>query len=105
MNELGSKKGKTGFLLSIDLKGAYDRVDNVKLYRKLKESGKPAPWHSYICHLVFDRQFKVLRKTGMSSTWRPFRIGVPQCLPSAPLVLNLYSNETLEDLNSRGNGS
>ena len=48
MNDLESKKGKAGFLLSIDLKGAYDRVDNVKLYRKLKESGMPAQWHSYI---------------------------------------------------------
>jgi hypothetical protein len=42
MNDLESKKGKAGFLLSIDLKGAYDRVDNVKLYRKLKESVMPA---------------------------------------------------------------
>ena len=39
MNDLESKKGKADFLLSIDLKGAYDRVANVKLYRKLKESG------------------------------------------------------------------
>jgi hypothetical protein len=31
MNDLESKKGKAGLLLSIDLKGAYDRVDNVKL--------------------------------------------------------------------------
>jgi len=31
MNDLESKKGKAGFLLSIDLKGGYDRVDNVKL--------------------------------------------------------------------------
>jgi hypothetical protein len=68
MNDLESKKGKAGFLLSIDLKGPYDRVDNVKLYRKLKESGMPTQWHSYIFHLLFDRQFKVLSKTGMSST-------------------------------------
>jgi len=94
MNDLESKKGKAGLLLSIDLKGAYDRVDNVKLYRKLKESGMPAQWHSYIFHLLFDRQFKVLSKTGMSSTWRPLRIGVPQGLPSAPLIFNLYINAT-----------
>ena len=31
MNDLESKNGKAGLLLSIDLKGAYDRVDNVKL--------------------------------------------------------------------------
>ena len=68
MNDLESKNGKAGLLLSIDLKGAYDRVDNVKLYRKLKESGMPTQWHSYIFHLLFDRQFKVLSKTGMSST-------------------------------------
>ena len=39
MNDLKSKKGKAGFLLSIDLKGVHDRVHNVKLYRKVKESG------------------------------------------------------------------
>ena len=105
MDDLESKKGKTGFLFSIDLKGAYDRVDNVKLYCKLKESGMPAQWHSYIFHLLFDRQFKVLSKTGMSSTWRPLRIGVPQGLPSAPLLFNLYINTTLEELNSGRNGS
>jgi hypothetical protein len=105
MNDLESEKGKAGFLLSIDLKGAYDRVDNVKLYLKLKESGMPAQWHSYIFHLLFDQHFKVLSETGMSSTWRPLRIVVPQGLPSAPLLFNLYINATLEELNSRSNGS
>ena len=38
MNDLESKKGKRGFLLSIDLKGAYDGVDHANLYRKLKKS-------------------------------------------------------------------
>jgi len=65
----------------------------------------PAQWHSYIFHLLFDRQFKVLSMTGMSSTWRPLRIGVPQGLHSVPLVFNLYINATLEELNSRSNGS
>jgi hypothetical protein len=105
MNDLKSKKGKAGFLLSIDLKGVHDRVHNVKLYRKLKESCMAAQWHSYIFHLLFDRQFKVVSKTGMSSTWRPLRIVVPQGLPSAPLLLNLYINLTLEELNSRSIGS
>jgi len=36
MNDLESKQGNADFLLSIDLKGAYDRVENVNLYRKLK---------------------------------------------------------------------
>jgi hypothetical protein len=105
VNDLESKKGKAGFLLNIDLKGAYDRVDDVKLYRKLKESRMPEQWHSYLFYLVFDRQFKVLSKTGMSSTWRPLRIGVPQDLPSAPLLFNLYINEILETMNFRSNGS
>jgi hypothetical protein len=85
MNGLGSKKGKAGFLRSIDLKGAYDQVDNVKLYRKLKESGIPAQWHSYIFHLLFDRQLKVLSKTGMSSTWR---LSASECLKVFPLLLS-----------------
>ena len=90
---------------TIDLKGAFDRVYNVKLFSKLKESGMPAEWHSYIFHLLFDWQFKVPSKTGMSSTWRLLRIGVPQGLLSAPLLFNLYINATLGKLNSRSNGS
>ena len=41
MNDLEWKRGGSfpTFHLSIDLKGASERVDNVKLYRKVKESG------------------------------------------------------------------
>jgi hypothetical protein len=37
MNDLKSKKCKALFLLSVDLKGAYDRVDNLILYKRLKD--------------------------------------------------------------------
>lgn len=105
MNDLESKKGTAMFLLSVDLKGAYDRVDNILLYNKLKDSGLPEEWRPYIFHLLFSRSFKVISNTGISSHWTPLRIGVPQGLPSAPILFNLYINATLKELNAKSSGS
>jgi hypothetical protein len=95
MNDLESKKGKALFLLSVDLKGAYDRVDSVTLYKRLKDNGLPSEWHPYVFNLLFRRTFKVTCQTGNSSSWIPLRIGVPQGLPSAPILFNLFINATL----------
>ena len=81
MNDLESKKGKALFLLSVDLKGANDRVDNVTVYKRLKDKGLPSDWHRYAFHLLFRRTFKVTSQTGISSSWTPLRIGVPPDLP------------------------
>jgi hypothetical protein len=41
MNGLQSKKGTAMLLLLIDLKGVYDRVDNVMVYNELNDSVVP----------------------------------------------------------------
>ena len=105
MNDLESKKGKALFLLSVDLKGAYDRVDNITLYKRLKDNGLPSEWHPYVFNLLFRRTFKVTSQTGSSYSWIPLCIGVPQGLPSAPILFNLYINATLKELNSRSKGT
>ena len=55
MNDLDSKKGKELFLLSVDLKGAYDRLDNVTQYKRLKDNGLPSEWQLYVFNLLFRR--------------------------------------------------
>jgi hypothetical protein len=105
MNDFERKKGKALFLLSVDLKGAYDRVDNVTLYKRLKDNGLPSEWHVYVFNLLFHRTFKVTSQTGSSSSWIPLCIGVSQGLPSPPILFNLYINATLKELNSRSKGT
>jgi len=55
MNDLDSKKGKELFLLSVDLKGAYDRLDKVTQYKRLKDNGLPSEWQLYVFNLLFRR--------------------------------------------------
>jgi hypothetical protein len=105
MNDLESKKGKSLFLSSVDLKGAYDRVENVTLYKRLKDNGLPSEWYPYVFNLLFRRTFKVTSQTGSSCSWTSLRIGVSQGLPSAPILFNLYINATLKELNSRSKGT
>jgi hypothetical protein len=105
MNDLESKKDKALFLLSVDSKGAYDRADNVTLYKRLKDNGLPSEWHPNVFNLLFCRTFKVTSQTESSSSWIPLRIGVPQGLPSAPILFKLYINATLKELNSWSKGT
>ena len=55
--------------------------------------------------LLFRRTFKVSSQTGISSSWIPLCIGVPQGLPSAPILFKLYINATLKELNSKSRGT
>jgi len=98
MSNLESKKGKALFLLSLDLKGTYERVDNILLYSKLKASVHLHEWRSYIFHLLCSGTFKVLNPSGISSTWTPLWIVVPQRLHSAQNFFNLYINATVKEL-------
>jgi hypothetical protein len=81
MNDFERKKGKAIFLLSIDLKGAYDRVDNVTLYKRLKDNGLLSECLSYVFNLLFRPTIKVSSWNGISSFWIPPRIAVPQGQP------------------------
>jgi hypothetical protein len=105
MNDLESKNGKALFLLSVDLKGAYDRVDKFTVYKRLQDNGLPSEWHPYVFNLLFRRTFKVSSQTKMSSSWIPLRSGVPQGLPSAPILFTLYIDATLKELNSKSRGT
>ena len=105
VNDLESKEGMAMFLLSVDFKGAYDRFDNVLVYKELRDSGIPEEWRPCTFKLLFIRSFKVISYTGNSSSWTLLRIGARQGSLSAAILPNLYINATLKELNEEGNGS
>jgi len=59
----------------------------------------------YVLNLLSRRTFKVTSHTGISSSWIPLRIGVPQGLPWAPILFNLYIRATLKEFTSKTTGT
>jgi hypothetical protein len=81
-------------LFSVDLKGAYDRVDNVQLYERLKELIEPG-WRNYLFNLLFKRKFRVTSMNSTHEQWFDLREGIPQGLPSGPTLFNIFIDPCL----------
>jgi hypothetical protein len=91
------RNNQRAMLLSVDLSKAYDRVDLEALYQTLIKLELPMSWRKYVHRLLFDRSFQVCSYSSHSD-WYHMNVGVPQGLPSAPILFNIYLNECLKDI-------
>jgi exonuclease III len=94
------QKGKATVLLSVDLKGAYDRISNKILYERLKCFEELKPWKYFLFHMLFTRRFKVRSQSGICSKSYPLYEGIPQGSPSAPTLFNVFIDPALQKIRS-----
>jgi len=93
MDDQESKKGTAMFLLSVDLNWAYRRVDNLLMYKKLKEKGLQKNGDP----ISFTYSLVDISKWSLTQVFRP--PGLVHWLPSTPIWFNLYIEPTLKELN------
>ena len=89
---------KHAVLISLDLKGAYDRVDSKLLYTQLKADGCPEQYLPYLFALLFKREFKVTTLYHQSKDWIQLTEGIAQGLPSGPILFNYYIDPVLRKI-------
>ena len=98
IDAIKSRKRKA-ILLSVDLKGAYDRVSNVQLYERLKGLIEPG-WRQYLFTLLFKREFRVISRNSTHEQWKRLHEGIPQGLPSGPTLFNIFIDPCLRKIDA-----
>jgi hypothetical protein len=91
-------QSRATILLSVDLKGAYDRVSNRRLFELLKSHGLEPAWRRFAFDMLFNRRFKVASLHSLSSTWHRIFEGIAQGLPSAPTLFNIFVDLALRQI-------
>lgn len=88
-----SKKRAT--LLSLDIAGAFDRVDRAKLLNRLVEKGIPDWIVLFVWSFLSDRG-TILVMVGDSSDHFWVNIGIPQGSPLSPILFLFFASPILE---------
>lgn len=76
--------------LAFDIKGAFDRVTEDRLVKRLWEQDIPLPMIRWVASFLNGRSAAV-RLDGEISTQEPVKIGVPQGSPVAPILFMLFT--------------
>ncbi|VTT82833.1 unnamed protein product [Fusarium fujikuroi] len=77
-------------IMGLDITGAYDRVDRVKLMRILQETGLPEWMLSFIWSFLTDR-ITDMRLPGFTSSSFWVNMGIPQGSPLSPILFLFFS--------------
>ncbi|KAF5672060.1 hypothetical protein FHETE_3932 [Fusarium heterosporum] len=86
-------------ILSIDIKGAYDRVNRVKLLRVLQDFGVPEWIVEFVASFLSARSI-VMRLPGMTSNCIWVNIGIPQGSPISPILFLFYTAPMLSRISN-----
>ena len=76
--------------LAFDIKGAFDRVTDARLIKRLWEQDIPLPMIRWVASFLNDRTAAV-RLDGEIGDQEPVKIGVPQGSPVAPILFMLFT--------------
>lgn len=90
--------GKDTIVCSLDLKKAYDMVPHDQLINKLRKVGIGNKMINFIKRM-YENTFMSVRIN--NTLTEPFRYdrGVRQGCPPSPLLINIYINDLLDDIN------
>ena len=90
-------RGAIATLLQLDIKGAFDRVNHIRLLDTLREKGFPAWVVRWVRSYLTDRTAR-LRFDGEDSAPFPIIAGVPQGSPLSPVLFLIYISNLYEIL-------
>jgi hypothetical protein len=82
-------------LLSLDISGAFDTVNPIRLLDILREKGFPGWVVRWIRAFITDRK-TILVNQGSETKAFPVPAGVPQGSPLSPMLFLFYSSELLD---------
>ena len=86
-------------LLQLDIKGAFDMVNHVRLLDTMRSNGYP-PWVvQWLCSYLEDRT-AVLKFDDEMTKLIPIKVGVPQGSPLSPILFIIYITSLYENLGS-----
>ena len=74
---------RAAVLVSVDLKGAYDRVSSEKLVQFLNSQGLSPEWIPYLSQVILKKHLKVVSQNSQDSAWLHVYEGLPQGLSSS----------------------
>jgi hypothetical protein len=84
------KDRRLATLMGLDITGAYDRVDRVKLMKILEQAGIPDWMLRFIWSFLTDRNTD-MRLPGFTSSKFWVNIGIPQGSPLSPILFLFFS--------------
>ena len=94
-----SKPSNRFGVLTLDIRGAFDRVRPQVLLSKLCSQGLSAPWARLIWHMLRQRRTCV-RMNGVCSSWKKVEYGLPQGSVLAPFLFSKYIESHVSNLAS-----
>lgn len=91
-------KGKIVSLLSLDMSGAYDKVDGRHLVQMLHDKRVPSWIVKFIKSFLTARRSQI-KIPGFKSDWMNVETGIPQGSGLSPLLFIIFTSGLLESLN------